>query len=279
MRHLTASLLNINLAQLTMDVLDKLACLSRPAWAIQLILVDNGSQPDQLALLLDWFTAHKDQFEEILFVTASRNLGATGGRNLAFKLASGQHILILDNDIILPADPAWLDILWQKLEDDPHLGIVGPMLVFADLPDVVQATGVGLTDRGRVGYLNRGEPVDRISSGLIQVVASPSACWLVRREAQQSVGLLSDEYYPVQYEDIDLCVRLGLAGWKIACECSVRVRHIENVTTRNLKDYPFARLTVRQGMIFREKWADVLPQIATLTDQDIYWGPIPRVRD
>jgi GT2 family glycosyltransferase len=115
--------------------------------------------------------------------------------------------------------------------------------------------------------------------GLIPVVASPSACWLVRRAAQQAVGLLSDEYYPVQYEDIDLCIRLGLAGWKIACECSVRVRHIGSVTTRDLKDYPFARLTVRRGMIFREKWLDVLPQIATLTDRDIYWGPIPRVRD
>jgi len=179
----------------------------------------------------------------------------------------------------LPADPAWLDVLWQKLEEDPRLGIVGPMLVFADRPDVVQATGVGLTDRGRVGYLNRGEPADRVSPGLIQVVASPSACWLLRREAQQAVGLLSDEYYPVQYEDIDFCVRLGLVGWKIACECSCRVRHIENVTTRDLKQYPFDRLTVRQGMIFRGKWAEVLPQIATLTDQDIYWGPIPRVRD
>ena len=279
MRHLTASLLNINEAQLTINVLDKLARLSAQGWAVQMILVDNGSERDQLGELLDWFSAHKEQFAEMLFVTASRNLGANGGRNLAFKLASSSYILILDNDVILPDDPGWLDTLWRRLEDDSQIGIVGPMLVFADYPNIVQSTGVGLTDRGRVGYLNRGEPVDRVSPILMQVVASPSACWLVRREAQQAVGLLSDEYYPVQYEDIDFCLRLGLAGWKMACDCSVSVRHIENVTTRNLKDHPFARLTVRQGMIFREKWAHLLPQIATISEQDIYWGPIPRVKE
>lgn len=279
MRRLTASLLNINEAQLTMNVLDKLAGLSTRDWAIQLILVDNGSDRDQLGQLLDWFSAHKDQFAEMLFVTASRNLGANGGRNLAFKLASGGHILILDNDVILPDDPGWLDTLWQRLEDDPQIGIVGPMLVFADYADVIQAAGVGLTDLGRVGYLHRGEPVECVPPTLTGIVASPSACWLVRREAQQAVGLLSDEYYPVQYEDIDLCLRMGQAGWKITCDCSVRVRHIENVTTRNLKDHPFARLTVRQAMTFREKWAELLPQIATISDQDIYWGPIPRVKN
>jgi len=49
-------------------------------------LVDNGSEPDQLQLLSDWFSAAKHQFAELLFIAASRNLGANGGRNLAFQL-------------------------------------------------------------------------------------------------------------------------------------------------------------------------------------------------
>ena len=149
-------------------------------------------------------------------------------------------------------------------------------MVFADSPHLVQGAGIGLTPRGRVGYLSRGEPVEHIPSTVVKVVASPSACWLVRKEAQQAVGLLSDEFYPVQYEDVDFCVRLGLVGWKVLCDRSIRIKHIENVTTRALDDHPFARLTVRQGMRFREKWADILPQIASITDNDIYWGAIPR---
>jgi len=279
MRRLTASLLNINQAQLTINVLDKLARLSTLGWDIQMILVDNGSERDQVRQLSEWFSAARDQFAELLFLSASRNLGANGGRNVAFKLARADQILVLDNDLILPDDPGWLETLWQTMELHPHAGVVGPMLVFSDHPEIVQSAGIALTARGRVGYLNRAQPVGSVASTTVQVVASPSACWLVRREAQQSVGLLSDEFHPVQYEDVDFCVRLDLAGWQILCDRSVRIQHIENVTTRNLKDHAFARMTVRHGLQFREKWADILPKLATITDEDIYWGPIPRVQD
>jgi GT2 family glycosyltransferase len=275
--NLTASLLNINEAELTINVLDKLARLSANGWAVQLILVDNGSADDQLRQLTDWFLANKGRFWQILFISASQNLGANGGRNIVFKLASAPRILVLDNDVVLPEDSRWLETLWARMEDNPQIGIVGPMLVFAEYPDLVQGAGIGITDRGRVGYLNRAEPADQVPPTLIEVVASPSACWLVRKEAQKTVGLLSDEFYPVQYEDVDFCVRMGLAGWKILCDRSVRIKHIENVTTRALEDHPFARLTVRQGMRFREKWAGILPQIATITEDDMYWGPIPRI--
>jgi GT2 family glycosyltransferase len=276
MHRLTVSLLNINEADLTIDVLNKLASLSDQDWQIQLLLMDNGSRPDQVQTLFEWVLANKIRFLEVLFVMASKNIGCTGGRNTAFKLASSDRILILDNDIILPEDSAWLERLWSIMEADPQVSIVAPMLVFSDHPDIVQAAGIGLTETGRVGFLNRGKPTIGVRPIPIEVTAAPTACWLVRREAQQAIGLFSEEYYPTQYEDIDLCVRLKLAGWKILCDRSVRIKHIENVTTRNLKDYPFARLTVSRGMRFKEKWANVLPQLATIAADEIYWGPIPR---
>jgi GT2 family glycosyltransferase len=105
----------------------------------------------------------------------------------------------------------------------------------------------------------------------MEVVAAPAACWLVRREAQQAVGPFSDGYYPMQYEDVDWCLRLGLAGWKVHCNPRVRIGHIENVTTRNLKGHPFARTAARHGLAFTEKWRDLLPQVATITEDDISW--------
>jgi len=276
MYQLTTSLLNIDEAALTINVLDNLAGLSDQDWQVQLILVDNGSRADEVRTLYEWFLANKSRFKEVLFVMASANLGCTGGRNIALNLASNDRILILDNDIILPDDSAWLESLWWRMETNPQVAIVAPMLVFADHPDIVQATGIGLTKRGRVGFINRAKPVTSVSPTPVEVIAAPTACWLVRREAQQAVGLFSEEYYPAQYEDLDLCVRFRLAGWKILCDCGVRIKHIENVTTRNLKEHPFARLTVRHGMRFKEKWADILPQLANIAEEEIYWGPIPR---
>jgi len=279
MSSLTVGVLNFNRASLTIDVLDKVALLSKAGWDTQLIVVDNGSAEDEVQCLTEWFLANRGQFAEALCIAASRNLGVNGGRNVILELAAGEAILILDNDLILPAHPDWLNTLWQKLETDPKVAIVGPMLVFSDYPEIVQATGIALTDSGRVGYLHRGDPVEMVPAMPVQVVATPAACWLLRTEAQQSVGLFSEDYYPMQYEDVDFCVRLGLEGWKIVCDRSVKIAHIGNVTTRNLPDHPFARLAVRNAMRFREKWASVLPRIATLQEEEIYWGPIPRPAD
>ena len=156
MHHLTVSLLNINEPDLTVDVLDKLAGYSDQGWEIQLILVDNGSKPDRVQPLVDWVLTNKNRFSEVLFIIASRNLGCTGGRNTAFKLASSDRILILDNDIVLPEDSGWLSGLWSTMDADSKVAITAPMLVFEDRPDIVQAAGIGLTKNGRVGYLKRG---------------------------------------------------------------------------------------------------------------------------
>ena len=276
MRNLTISLLNINRPDLTIDVLYKLSRLSDEGWVVQIILVDNGSSPEQLQILSDWFNAHKHRFAEMLFVSASRNLGVSGGRNVALKLAFCDRILILDNDLALPDNSQWLNTLWQHLEDNPEVGIVGPMLVFADYPDIVQTAGIALTNDGRVGYLHRADTVDTVSPTVTEVVGVLPTCWLMRREAQQAVGLFSNEYYPMQYEDVDFCLKLNQADWKILCDRSVKIKHIENVTTRNLKNHPYARISVKHWIKFREKWADTLPQIAAITEEDIYWGPIPR---
>lgn len=276
MRNLTVSLLNINRPDLTIDILSKLARLSNEDWAVQVIFVDNGSDPDQLQILADWVNAHKERFAEMLFISASRNLGVSGGRNVALKLAFCDRILILDNDLDLPDNSHWLNTLWQHLEDNPDVGIVGPMLVFADYPNIVQTAGIALTDDGRVGYLHRADTVDMVSPTVAEVVGVLPACWLMRRKAQQAVGLFSNNYYPMQYEDVDFCLKLNQANWKILCDRSVKIKHIENVTTRNLKDHPYARVSVKHWVKFREKWADILPQVATITPEDIYWGAIPR---
>jgi O-antigen biosynthesis protein len=268
---LTVSLLNIDRAALTIQVLEPLAALSGQGWLIQVVLVDNGSRADELTMLQDWVTANQSRFEELQFVASPTNLGVSGGRNLAFTRASHDRLLILDNDVILPEDVQWLAQLARTMELEPLSGIVAPMLVFADRPDTVQATGIGLTKTGRVGYLNRNKEAASIAPARLDVVAAPAACWLVRRDAQQAVGLFSEMYHPMQYEDVDFCLRLRVAGWKVVCDPGVRIAHIENVTTRSLTGHAFARTSVRNAMLFREKWSDLLPQVATLTEDDISW--------
>jgi GT2 family glycosyltransferase len=275
MPSLTVGILSLNQAAMTMQLLDQLILLAEAGWDIQLIVVDNGS--NDFHRLTQWFRINNGRFAEALIVGSSSNLGVAGGRNVILKLSTCEAILFLDNDLILPADQNWLNILWQRLEADPEVAIVGPMLVFSDYPEIVQAAGGGLTANGRVGFLHRGDPVEMVPVTPVEVVTAPAACWLLRTEAQRTVGLFSEDYNPMQYEDVDYSVRLQLKGWKIVCERGARIVHIEHVTTKNIPDRSFERLTARHAMRFREHWADVLPEIATIQQEDIYWGPIPRV--
>jgi GT2 family glycosyltransferase len=276
MPSLSVGILNLNEAAMTVRLLNQVAQLPKAGWDVQLIVVDNGSANDEVQHLTDWFLSNKHRFVESIVVEASRNLGCAGGRNVILKLATGEAFLFLDNDVILPDSPEWLAILWQDLEADPDVAIVGPMLVFSDYPEIVQAAGSGLTDRGRVGFLHRGDPIDTVPVTPVQVGVSPSACWLVRLEAQRAIGLFDEEFDPAQYEDVDFCVRMRLEGWKIVCDRRVRMMHIEHVTTKNIPSHPFERLNARNAMRFREKWTDTLPRLATITQDEIYWGPIPR---
>lgn len=276
MRKLSVGVLNIDQARMTIDLLAALAELPSETWSVQLIVLDNGSTDDSAHVLRSWLGESGSRFEECVFETSGENLGAAGGRNVVLERADGDRILILDNDIVPPADDTWLSSLWRDMDEDDSLAIAGPMLVFADHPGIVQAAGIGLTGLGRVGYLHRGDPVDEVPTDPTRVVASPAACWLLSAEARHSVGLLPEIYHPMQYWDVDYCMQLRAAGWGILCDRGVRLRHIVNVTTKAQGHRRFARTAVRHGMIFRERWGEVLAEIETIEDSQIYWGPIPR---
>ena len=276
MRSLTIGLVNIDQSELTIAMMENLAGLPKDRWNPQLIVIDNGSARAEVDALRKWVERNQARFGDTVLVATGENLGASGGRNLILQRARGERILILDNDLLLPQDFGWLDALWQDLDDDDQLAIAGPMLVFATHPTVVQAVGIGLTKLGRVGYLYRGDAVDRVPSTPTRVVASPAACWLMNAAAQRKVGLFPQMYHPMQYWDVDYCMQLREAGFAILCDPRIRISHIGNVTTRAHGNREFARTAVRHGMIFRERWRHVLQEIDAIDDCDIYWGPIPR---
>jgi len=275
-RSISIGLININQSGLTIAMMEKLAGLSRRGWSAQLIVIDNGSEQEDLNRLREWIDSHSASFADTDFTATGENLGASAGRNLILGRAEGQRILILDNDLVLDDEDAWLDRLWRDLDEDERLAIAGPTLVFAQYPDVIQAMGIGLTRLGRVGYLHRGDAVDTVPTTPVEVVASPAACWLMDGAIQREIGLFPEIYHPMQFWDVDYCMQLRAAGFGVLCDRRVRVKHIANVTTRSRGNREFARTAVRHGMIFRERWSDALAKLDTIDDVDIYWGPIPR---
>jgi N-acetylglucosaminyl-diphospho-decaprenol L-rhamnosyltransferase len=228
------------------------ACLASlraqgPAVQVTTVVVDNGSADGTAALI-------RAGFPEVRVIEAPRNGGFSYGTNLGLR-ALGlldaapagaplpfDYVLFLNPDTALPA--AALDSLVRLLRERPALGAVSPLLVRADgTPDWACHRGfptawnaachvLGLDRRWARSRLFGGYnlsylPLDRAT--LVDSVAG--AFMLVRAAAVQQVGAWDEDYFAYG-EDIDYCLRLRRAGWRVWYEPGVRVLHLKGEASK-----------------------------------------------
>ena len=178
--------------------------------------------------------------------------------NRAAALTRHPSLLLL-NDDVSPLEPGWLDHMLAHF-DDPRIGIVGPRMFYPS--GHVQHAGVVMGLGGMCDHPSRNLPADASDQEAWialdrEISAVTGACLLVRREAFMAVGGL-DETYPSAFNDIDLCLRMGEAGWGKVYAGSVVLTHHELQTYGS--HYAGERARHRSAEIarFRQRWADVV---------------------
>src|SRR5690606_30479801 len=89
--------------------------------ADEVIVVDNGSTDGTSAFV-------REHHPEAMLVRAPRNLGFAGGNNLGIVNASGDIVILLNDDT--EPEPDWLAPLHAAFDADPRLGIAGVRLLY-----------------------------------------------------------------------------------------------------------------------------------------------------
>lgn len=200
---------------------------------LELIVVDNGSEEAETLAYLRQLEGRARC--RVLRDPSPFNFSALV--NLGVRAARGEFVCLLNNDIeVIRRD--WLaQMVWQARA--PDVAGVGAMLYYPD--DTVQHGGVMLGVGGVAGHMHhriaRGDP------GYLQRAFHPQelsavtgACMLVRRSAFDAVSGF-DEALPVAFNDIDFCIRLRLAGWRIVWTPDAELYHHESVS-RGKEDTP-----------------------------------------
>lgn len=125
-------------------------------------------------------------------------------------------ILFLTHETLLERDA--LAVLAARLESDPEVGSVGPLLGFASRPDMVFSAGGELLDRTwQNPHTGMYEPLaEWRGNGPRAVPWIDGACVLARTEAYEAVGPLDERYFHY-YDDVDFGVKLNQAGWRVEC--------------------------------------------------------------
>ncbi len=169
--------------------------------------------------------------------------------NQAAARARGEYLLFL-NDDVTPLHPEWLDYMLAQAQR-PHVGAVGALLLFPD--GRIQHAGVltGTSNgAGHPGRLSNGSPLWPWLTMTREQLAVTGACLLMPKRVFREIDGF-DEAFPVNYNDVDLCLRAGKAGYRVIQECRAKLEHAESATRK---------IGIRYGerRLFLDRWANLL---------------------
>lgn len=184
---------------------------------------------------------------------------------------SGGEVLVFLNDDTEIVQPAWLSRL-AMYASRPGIGAVGAKLLYGDRR--IQHAGTwaryGKPHHRYVGY-----PADHpgylASLATAQnCLAVTAACLAVERTKFEAVGGFAP-MFPLAYNDVDLCLKLGRSGYRTVVDCATEVIHHESSSRDpSVADWEFEQLRRRWGPILDHDPYDNPNHTAASVDE---WPP------
>lgn len=223
----------------------------------KVVVADNASTDDSVLFL-------QQTFPTVEIIQLQKNLGFAKGYNEALKQIHADYYFLLNSDVAIT--PGWLQPMVDLLEkESSHAACQPKILAFRNkqLFEYAGAAGGWLDAygypfaRGRVFDIceeDRGQYNDTA-----EVFWASGAALLIRRSVFQQLNGF-DDYFFAHQEEIDLCWRMQLAGYKIFCCPQSVVYHVGGGTLprgNSLKTFLNFRnnqIMLAKNLPFNEKW-------------------------
>ncbi|HWD93766.1 MAG TPA: glycosyltransferase [Verrucomicrobiae bacterium] len=230
-----------NRLELTRDCLKALR--EKTSGNYEVIVVNNASTDGTAEFLNE-----QEKAGAIRHIRNSENTGFAQACNQGAQAARGSLLLFLNNDT--QVTPNWLGAMAQAAQR-PQIGVVGAKLLYAN--NRIQHAGIGFIN-GIPDHPHRNAAADAPEVNKFRELDMVTgACLMIHRDLYLKLGGF-DEIFRNGVEDIDLCLRVRAAGWKVVYEPKATVYHLEgqsegrfNHVNENLK-------------IFFERWGKAFDQ-------------------
>lgn len=215
---------NYNQSEVTCALIESLNKISYPNFEV--IVVDNNSTEDNPAII-------KERYPNIIYIANPINYGFAAGNNFGLMRARGDYVLLLNNDIEVPK--GFMEPLIDKLENNPGIGAVSPLIKFYYQPDTIQYAGYtpinNITMRqSAIGYGQK--DVGQFNTDR-ETPSAHGAAMMVPISVVKEVGLMSYIFF-LYYEEADWCSRISKAGYSMFFVHNSYVLHKESVSTGKL---------------------------------------------
>ena len=204
----------------------------------ELLVVDNASTDDSVAMV-------RDCFPQVRLFDNLENRGFAAGSNQAIAESSGRYVILLNPDTVVREGA--LDGMMRLLEGRSDIGVVGPKLLFPDgsfqhsafsFPSLAMIflDFFPLHHRLSNSRVNGRYPRRLYEMGEPFPIDHPlGAALMVRRQVIDEVGLLDENFF-MYCEEIDWCMRIKNAGWQIVCWPQAEIVHYVGQSTAQFRD-------------------------------------------
>lgn len=210
----------------------------------EIIVVDNASK-DGTPAYLRYINA---RFPDISIILNDGNNGFARANNQGIARSSGDYIVLLNNDTIVP--PGWLSRLLRHLENS-EIGMIGPLTNFvgneAKLDVDYQTWGEMEAFAARHVWGHDGESADIYMLAMF--------CVAFKRDTYDEIGPLDEQFGLGMFEDDDYAQRMKAKGYRVMCAADAFVHHFGQAAFKKLiEDGRYDPLFDENRSYFETKW-------------------------
>jgi GT2 family glycosyltransferase/2-polyprenyl-3-methyl-5-hydroxy-6-metoxy-1,4-benzoquinol methylase len=231
---------NVHLNRLCLESLYR-----RTEWPnFEVIVIDNASADGTPQYLMEAQAA----LPNLSVILNDENLGFAAANNIGLKQASGEYLLLLNNDTVLTR--GWLSALIRHLHADPGIGIIGPV-----------TNEIGNEAKVEVGYQQLEEMpgwaanfVRANDSQLFAINVLAMFCVAMRSEVFAQIGLIDESFQIGMFEDDDYTRRIRDKGYKVICAPDSFIHHAGGASFKLLSSAKYQGIFQRNRRVYEEKW-------------------------
>jgi GT2 family glycosyltransferase len=221
---------------------------------LRLILVDNDSRRGADGWLR--------YFPDTMVLRNQRRLGYCANLNRVLRASHAPYVLLLNTDMYFDAAEQCIAKMVRFMQSQPDCGIAGCRLHHADGQHAPSARRFQTFRTVLARRLGLGKLMRRTLDDYLYRERSLRDSWqcdwlsgcflMIRREAFQDVGLF-DTRFVKYFEDVDICLRMALAGWQVMYHGATYCYHAEQRGSKRLFSAD-ARKHLRSYLRWLAKW-------------------------
>ena len=216
---------------------------------LEIVIVDNASSDGSPEYLSSWAASRSN----VKLILNSDNRGFAAGNNQGLAAASGDYLVILNNDTIVTR--GWARRMVNHLRNTPEIGILGPITNNIGNEARVETRYTDLIDMP----LEAKEITERSLGKWFRLRTVAFFCVMLPRSTYERCGSMTEDYGVGFFEDDDYCRRVEEAGLIVGCAEDVFIHHYLSATFNKLGDETKRALFETNRVIYESKWGAWIP--------------------